>query len=120
MDHEYIERRLKLCCEHLEIRGITYGQPQRHRGDPPKVVPKIGVKNQHREKSNKAVFFVPLTGKLEIFDIALLDNGMTALREINPDDFTRKILFEQAIPEFIVDIAKDLEAGYSCSHLQTR
>lgn len=101
MDPAYVARRLSACREHLTVRSLVYDKPVLQGEDP----------------DDEAVFSMRLTGKLEIFDIALLNNGMTALRQIDPDDETRQVIFQQAIPEFIVDIAKDLELGYSCSHL---
>jgi hypothetical protein len=101
MDVDYIKKKLVACQAHLQLRGIEYEPPLRD-----------------VDGADDALFSFQLGGSLEMFDIAFLDTGMTALRQVDPDDESRMILFEQAIPEFIVDIVSDLKAGYSCSHIQ--
>jgi hypothetical protein len=101
MEISYINKKLAACQVHLILRGIEYEPPLRD-----------------VDGAEDALFSFQLSGSLGMFDIAFLESGMTALRQVDPDDESRMILFEQAIPEFIVDIVSDLKAGYSCSHIQ--
>lgn len=103
MEVAYINKKLAACQAHLALRGIEFDAPLRD-----------------VDGAEDALFSFQLCGRLEMFDIAFLDTGMTALRQVDPDDESRMILFEQAIPEFIVDIVSDLKEGYSCSHIQKK
>lgn len=108
MNQQFIDKRLSLCVAQLKKRGMPHRRTKWPTTDP--------VKGQEDE----VVFFVELEGKMKSFDIALKSNGMTSLRRYHPRECRYETVMEQGMPDFIVDIAKDIELGYVCSHLQTR
>jgi hypothetical protein len=96
-----IQKRVDACLAHMQTRGLTYEIASPRRTD----ILDRGV-----------VSLVKLTGNLAGHDIVIMDDGMTAMRARSPG--RSLVLLEQAIPEFIVDFAKDLDLGCVCSHLQ--
>lgn len=100
MNATFIERKVQSCRRHLSTRSLCF---QEVWGD---------------ESGYGEIVSFRLDGPLACFDIALMPSGLTELRQIDDDDESRVVLSQQAIPEFVIDMAKDVEVGIVCSHTQ--
>ena len=101
MTPDFVQRKVEACLAHLHARQLDFERAAPRKTD----VLDRGV-----------ISLLKLTGKLAGHDIVVMDDGMTAMRARSPGKSL--VLMEQALPEFVVDFAKDLELGYVCSHLQ--
>ena len=101
MSPGFVQRKIDACLTHMKARGLAY-EP--------------GIPRKTDMLDRGVVSLIKLTGNLVGHDIVIMDDGMTAMRSRSVGK--SQVLLEQALPEFVVDFAKDIELGYVCSHLQ--
>jgi hypothetical protein len=114
MDLTYRDKKLKSSLECLAASGLPFATPwlswiAEGRPNAPA-----------RRQVGDEVFSIPLEGRLGDFDIALLPNGLMSLREYQAEKMSWRVLFFQTNPGHIVDLARDLQVGSCCVHLQEK
>lgn len=118
MEVAYRDKKLAQSLHSLKISGLPFGEPCLSWTPPGDNEP--GLTTWSDQKCHEEVFRIPLAGKLADFDIALMPTGLMSLREYQPSTMKWKILFHQTNPGHLVDLARDLEVGSSCVHLQEK